>query len=155
MANHGYITTKKHLTTELLTAALNKISRERFGGKIRVEGPFPDAEDNWGHGTHLVHVAEGVSYPVWLSSHRKIEICHGPGTIVYWWVETVIINDLAVAFNGDISDDGVGRMGKGEPGKYPTFTSYLDAMRISKPMRQYHLSDARELCPNLKEWFGV
>jgi hypothetical protein len=129
MANHGFISTRRNLTPEILYDALVGISRERFDGKIEIV-----RDTGWGWGSCSIRIADDQSCPYWLKSRRKIETAHKCWGSLGWWIQTVFINDLAVRFDGTISDEGVREKWRGRKGKYPTFRKMLQ----EKLGRSYH-----------------
>lgn len=119
MANHGYVKTKQNLDADKLKAALDEINMKRFRNLLRIER----------QGKYLIVCVNGWDHmhrPLWLASKHKIELRHeiGGGNVANW-IEAVITNDLALAFNGLIYDDGVEETWAGEEGKYPTLAAML------------------------------
>jgi hypothetical protein len=64
----------------------------------------------------------------WLKTSKSFEIRHGGGGYFPWWVDSIITNEIALRFDGTISDDGVGEKWKGEEGYCKEFIEYLKKM---------------------------
>lgn len=83
------------------------------------------------------HFDVGFDYPwtvpLWVENVHKIEFRNGLHNWC-WWVQNVIHNELAVLYNGWISDEGVSEKWRGTPNKYPTFDSYLTARHAHLPL---------------------
>lgn len=121
MANHGFITTKRQLTVEKLKAALDEINKRRFRGLLELP---PDGDSGF-----VITVKDLVERPIWVASRRKIEIRHSCGGGDFaWWIDAVVLNDLALAFDGVISDEGVGDKWRGVENKYPRYLDFKKAM---------------------------
>lgn len=121
MANHGFITTKRQLTVEKLKAALDEINKRRFRGLLELP---KDGDSGF-----VITVKDLVERPIWVASRRKIEIRHGGGGGDFaWWIDAVVLNDLALAFDGVISDEGVGDKWRGVENKYPRYREFREEM---------------------------
>ena len=65
---------------------------------------------------------------------------HGGGGKFAWWVDTAILNEIAVRYKGKIADDGVGEKWDGVPNKYNDLYTYLDlSFQHCKPDIREHL----------------
>jgi hypothetical protein len=117
MANHGYVTTRRKLTTDRLEELVEGIGRARFDGSLRIsrDGGNVVVED----GLSLRTVSGGK-----IEARNHLDGEYGD------WIEAVVMNDLALALDGIISADGVNKTCKGVPGIYPTLRSYIKAMRF-------------------------
>jgi hypothetical protein len=138
MANHGYVTTRKKMTPEAITGLLNRLNQERFKGILVIEYSHHEGDDG-AYGRHLWEITFNHTVPeqsvcygnhrvCWLNTSRKFEIRHGGGGNFIWWIDHIITNEIAVAFNGSISDDGVGGRWNGEEGKFPSYRNYIEHM---------------------------
>jgi hypothetical protein len=135
MSNHGYVTSRKHLSPERVRKVFGVLNERIFRNRLRVDynySPEPDTSA-WGQHVWELTIPRSPGEPpyaqriCWLASRRKFEIRHG-GTDFAWWLGSAVINEIALAFDGTISDDGVTERWKGEPNKYDKFTEYADAM---------------------------
>lgn len=128
MANHGFVTVRMKLTPERVDKDIREIVKRRFKNALMVEGPslFDDKKT---HGWMLsVKDQDNWQFSIWLSSPRKLEFRHPLGAEWLWWAQVLVMTEeLAVKYHGIISDEGVGEKWKGNPLKYPTFESWLDA----------------------------
>jgi hypothetical protein len=117
MGNHGFVTTKKWLTGDRLEKDLKEIIEERFQNKV----PYTREDD---------YFEIGFNYPwkfgCWIENCHKVEF-RNPNADWCWWAMAVIQNELALRYNGLISDEGVGEKWKGVANKYPTFRNYIEA----------------------------
>jgi len=120
MSNHGYVTTKKWLKVDIIEENLKQILQNRFDGKI----PYCRNDDQFEIG-----FGYPWSFDMWVENVHKIEF-RNPQPTWCWWIMVVIQNELAIMYNGTISDDGVNEKWKGTPNKYPEFKDYL-AVRYS------------------------
>lgn len=61
----------------------------------------------------------------WLNNPRSFEIRHGGGGGNFiWWVDSLITNEVACFYDGNIGDDGYQGKEKGKPGLYQTYKDY-------------------------------
>lgn len=139
MANHGFVNLPLTITVEELHAALDEINKKRFKGLLRVEYDEPSKtfEVIVGKGKkfeehRLIFLRDDYDFSKdskWepQGSATRIEIRHGGGSRFIWWIDCVITNELAIKFNGYITDEGTGdEVIKSRPGLWPTFRTYLE-----------------------------
>lgn len=137
MANHGYVTTRKRLNGDKLAGMLAEINRDRFRGSLVIQ-----REDD---SFSVQYEEDGPARCLWLASRRKIEFRHGPDPLL-WWVEAVVMNDLALKVGGKISDDGVDQQWEGEEGKYPTFVAWQQGLYGQKNLASKCFAYSEFLC---------
>jgi hypothetical protein len=137
MSNHGYVTTKKHMTTDDINELFEDLNNTIFKGSLVVE----QAGDCWEIKTNHKH--SWGSRQCWLKSKRKFEIRHNASDEFIGWMDVVITNELACKFNGSISDDGVCQKWKGEHGKYPTFKDWVYALNPNPIARKFLYFDKK------------
>lgn len=78
-------------------------------------------EDNW----ELAYDDDySLARGFWLNNPRNFEIRHGGGREIMHWIDFHIRNEVALYYDGNISDDGCPGAEKGTPGKYPTFKDW-------------------------------
>jgi len=107
MANHAFVKLPKPMKNAGLLKMLKTINDKRFGGKLSIE--------KYSNGMTIEEL------PVWMASPKKVEIRHQLGGDVGWWIDIVVINDIALMTGGEISDEGVKeKKWKGVEGKYPS-----------------------------------
>ncbi len=113
MANHCYVKTKKKMTPELISGVLNNLNVNIFKNNLQIEYAIGD-KNSWG--PHLWFVdyqspIDNIKYAervMWLKTSCHFELRHGGGGEFAWWMDHVITNQLALKFNGTITDDGLG-----------------------------------------------
>lgn len=120
MSNHGYVKTEKSMSQEKVTKLLNDLNETHFKGNLKIELCEPPNIDEdklvfW----ELTYVGnDGKQYGMrqcWLNTQKSFEIRYcGPAGDFIWWVGSVITNEIAVQFNGIITDDGFNEEVKGE-----------------------------------------
>ena len=127
MSNHGYVTSKRWFKADQIEEDLKEIVSRRFGF-------IPIKRDDNGF-------AIGFGYPyeveMWVENVHKLEF-RNPMPQWCWWIQTVIQNELAIKYNGIISDEGVSEKWKGKANKYPTYDDWLDVaggMNLPKPLK--------------------
>ena len=131
MANHGWVKSKKVIPPELVSEILDELNKKLFKGNLQIEYSISTPESP-GYGEHtwvLRYVSEEkewASRVCWLDTPKKFEMRHGGGSKFAWWIDTAILNEVAVRTNGTIYDDGDDEKSKGVPNKFDTFKSYLD-----------------------------
>jgi len=118
MANHGFVTTNKWLTQDKVKEDIEEIISRCFKNKIFL---VINGDNSF---------SIGFEYPwnitCWFENCHKVEF-RNPAPDWCWWIMFVIQNELAIKYNGLISDEGTGEeKWKGIPNKYPTFKSYLN-----------------------------
>lgn len=90
-------------------------------------------------GWEIQYKGESNSFQIWLPTSRKVEIRHShhaPVSDFMWWVDASITNEIALAFDGTISDEGVEERWKGEPDYCPHFKDYLSKIWMRLPIEQ-------------------
>lgn len=122
MANHGWVKTRKTMDREKILSMFEEMGSSIFKGGMIAE--YNDQEQ-----VFVVRLAYGGNLWArkicWLETSRHFEIRHRSGSAFEWWIDTAILNEVAVRFNGTIGDDGVSDKWKGEAGKYNKFSDYL------------------------------
>jgi len=122
MANHGFVKCKKKVTFEALGKALVEINQDRFDNYLDIseghESWIVTCPNYWGRG----------DMPIWLKTSRTIETRHQHGGDLWWWVDSVITNELALKFNGRIADEGVSDTWDAKEEYYPTYQSWCEMM---------------------------
>jgi hypothetical protein len=133
MANHGFLTTRKQLTPEQVDRDIKEIIERRLGGIIKVTfDTYKDEPSKDGHwagwqfkpkeGT----VKEGhFEFGAWLNSRRKMEFRHPHGEWS-WWAQMILQQELALKYNGTISDEGVEERWKVTPRQIKKYFHYRD-----------------------------
>ncbi len=126
MANHGFISSRKHFVKEQVILDLQEINERRFKGLLKIE------DSNWGkNGSWFIsyHI-NGQDYPVgfniWIASKRKLEHRHS-GMWAYY-LEIVFSEELGAKYNGILSDEGHNNKWKPDPNKYDSYRSWLDEL---------------------------
>lgn len=126
MANHGFVSSKKHFKAKQVAKDLQEINERRFKGLLKIE------DSHWGeNGSWMIsYQVEGHSYPfafnIWIASPRKLEHRHTHGWAAY--VEIVFAEEIGAKYNGDMSDEGVSGKWKPNPNKYSSYKAWLDLL---------------------------
>lgn len=120
MANHGFVTTKRTIDSNRITTILNDLSVNKFNNLVTVK-----YDDNYWQ-IIPISVKYGSAISIWKTSRRKLEARHAPGDFMRW-VFAVALNEIALEYDGIISDEGISDRWKGEANLYPTFLSYVKA----------------------------
>lgn len=106
MANHAYVTTKKHMTPEKVRAVLDRLNKDIFFNCLEIEdATYWDDEPGW----IITIKGEDSQYQYrqcWLNSRRSFEIRHGGGISFLWWVDQRIQDEISKVFDGRVKDDG-------------------------------------------------
>lgn len=177
MGNICYLTPKDPINVEKITADLEQICQVRFQGLLEITQSWEDGRVNDFKGTAAIKsgyrptdgdVGEIVSgwrlefkdsdlgYNLYLHSTGDLSHKHRGNQLVFW-TSTLIHNELAIRYNGLISDEGIPDIWEGDTSKYPTYRSWVKAMHpiwMDKPTEEYlkaieHLKEADlEHCPN-------
>lgn len=129
MANHAYVTTRKVMSPEKITEIVERLNRDLFHNTLQIKhGPSKGDPLYWWDIVVAEADQEWGSRSFWLQTPRKFEMRHGMGGNFIWWIDTMICNDVALAYNGRRTDDGTGPMESLPvvPNQYPTYRSYLE-----------------------------
>lgn len=153
MANHGFVKTKNPMTPTKIQAMLEVLNDSIFKRNLKIEYHL-GTDTSWGpHNWMLSYYSDSIEWATrvcWLETKRKFEMRHGGGSNFAWWIDTTIINEVAVQFNGTISDEGGSNKWKGVPGKFNNFADYMDLMtkhiKNQETRKQFFLLD-REFVP--------
>jgi len=149
MANHGYVKTKKFMNAESVHEFLTNLNETVFKDVLNIK-----QEDNYWEISCKDEKIQGQRQ-CWLQTKRTFEVRHCYGGDFFNWIDAVIMNELAVKFNGMITDDGVENRWKGVPDKYPTFKSWMELMWShvkSKKFVSYFIGIAKTEAPKEHRW---
>lgn len=134
MANHGYVfDCKEPLDPRRIQEITEELCQTRLKGLFRVE--FTGEENPWGEHSWVI-LYNGISKKYnffkefWIGKYYNnskevpaIEIRHGGGDNLRWWIDWSLINLLAEKLGGTIGDDGADECAPNYE-KYPTLRSY-------------------------------
>lgn len=130
MSNHGWVKTRKIMDADRITNIFEELNQTLFKGNLKIEYKNSNDPEAWGeHCWYLVYKSNNQEWAervCWLNTPTYFEMRHGGGSRFAWWIDTAIINEIAVRHNGKIGDDAGSDRWKGEPGKYSKFSEYLD-----------------------------
>lgn len=131
MANHGYVKTRKAMPAAEISQLIADLNTSLFRGVLNIDYSASDGTDG-AYGPHtwvLAYRARNIDWVrrvCWLESPTHFEMRHGGGSRLAWWMDTAILNEVAVRFDGDITDDGNEGKWQGVPDKYNKFSDYMD-----------------------------
>ena len=166
MSNHGYVKSRKFMRPEEISKIIEEINQTRFKGNLVVEyHKHTPEEPGWGEHTWIISYIssedknEYIRKVCWLETSRTFEMRHGGGGDFAWWLDRVIVNEVALFYDGVITDDGDGSKDKGKPNYYLTFLEFEEMMLRhikEEHIRKYMLVKNFEwFCPpELKVDFG-
>lgn len=142
MANYGFLTTRYKLTADRVHADILDIVRIRFRDLLQVQRrDFNKRETLWGvQPKRAVRDAYMYEFEARLLTPHKMQFRHPPNQWAFW-AQVVITNDLALRYNGLISDEGVCEKWRGKPGVYPTYRSWLLGLYRTRMMIEQEMSD--------------
>lgn len=120
MANHGYVTTRKHLLADLINLDLMEINERVFKNKLTLTR---DATNYWTFEYPNPPDGRYYSFPVQLTNKNKLEFRHQMGDWNFW-AQNQVAEELALKYNGLISDDGVSEKWKAE-NKTPHYKDWV------------------------------
>jgi len=126
MANHGYMIARHKLNPNKIQNILEGLNARIFKRKLDIERG--EEGDYW----TIRYNKDGYEYvyrSCWISDDKptQFEMRHGGGSAFAWWVDACILNELAVQFNGTVTDDGIPDRDKGVKGKYYSFPKYINS----------------------------
>lgn len=144
MANHGFVTTRKTLTPEMVDRDIREIVERRFKNKLEIKydkvsenSPKKGTYDIWaGWEFHLPIPSKNdkrdwyYDFTAWIMSPHKLEFRHPHADWAFWAQSCVLQEELAYRYNGIISDEGVSERWKSSPErlkKYATYRKWLEA----------------------------
>ncbi len=115
--NHGHVTTKKKMTPVLVSDLLNQLNRDLFKEVMTIE-----YIKNSNKPIHVWSLYYGDEFWVmcWLNTSKKFEISYG-GRLFTWWMSEIISNELALKFDGIITDEKNKKKGKKELKSYQEY----------------------------------
>ncbi|MFA5130597.1 MAG: hypothetical protein WC477_06855 [Patescibacteria group bacterium] len=122
MANHGYVISESFISNEAFECAVREINSRRFGGLLNVS-PLEGSDAGW-----FLSLGEPAPFHVgrclWLNPVNEVEIRHG-GDDFEWWLDTVFMDELGLAFQGVLRDDGCDFSWSPKSDLYVTFADFL------------------------------
>ena len=118
---------------EQITAILEEMNKTLFKGNLKIEYANCVGDDSaWGPHTWILRYVsdnrEWASRVCWLNASKHFEMRHGGGSNFSWWIDGAVLNEVAVRFNGNISDDGAEGELKGVPNKFDSLYEFLERM---------------------------
>lgn len=126
MANHGFVSSKKHFKKEQVLLDLQEINERRFKGLLKIEDGAYGNKGAW----FVSYQDKGWNYPVgfhiWIRSARMLEHRHTRSWGYY--IELVFAEEMGAKYNGIMSDEGISEKWKPEPGKYSSYSTWLDIL---------------------------
>ena len=120
MANHAFVTSRKHFNSDQIERDIQEILTRRFKNKVGYTRQNDYFEIGFGDKPEYPW-----SFTMWLASRRKLEFRHPVGDWNHW-IFCVIQDEFACKYGGMISDEGVDGRWRGDPNKYLTFKNYID-----------------------------
>ncbi|RTK97766.1 MAG: hypothetical protein EKK64_00755 [Neisseriaceae bacterium] len=154
MANHAWVKTRKVMKPEQISDIIENLNKTKFKNLLKVDYHLATLEEpGWGEHTWLVSLGK-MQKVCWLETSRHFEISHGGGGgSLLWWLDISITNDVALRFNGNISDDGVSGKWKGKENYFPTLKSYLEDKLSFLPTEDREKAIKQEL--EFNEFLGL
>lgn len=131
MANHGYVKTRRKIRPEIITDLLKKMNDSFFKGNLEIKIEF---ETSW----HLYYISNNRTWAYrycWLEKPNRFEMRHGGGGYFAWWIDTAILNEVAILVNGTIHDDSDSIKSSGVSEKYSTLDKYLTCIYSNRNIR--------------------
>jgi len=137
MSNHGFVKTKKFMSAERISQMLDELNESHFKGILGYDYHESTADEpGWGPHTWLLkYVGSDWEWyrhndslrVCWLNTRRSFEMRHGGGGGHFvWWIDSVVLNEVAVRFNGIISDEGISDKWPGDADYARTYQDYED-----------------------------
>ncbi len=129
MANYGYVKTTETLTPIKITAALKRLNK-RFKGNLRWKYEHADEPHAWGEHVWMLEYRSPVDDRVyaervcWLDNERRFVMQHGGGSDFAWWIDSAILNEIALNHRGVIGDDGCAGWERGDASAYHSLFDY-------------------------------
>lgn len=131
MANHAFVKSRRYMHPSEITQIITDVSHKHLMGNLQISEDHrwweikyvsPNATGTWAH------------LSCWLPTRRTFEIRHGRGDFC-WWIDFLITNEVALFYDGTISDEGVEETWKGKPGKYDSIEEHKKVMQLGMPPR--------------------
>jgi len=125
MANHGYITSRKHFDAEQIENDLREINERRFKSLLTIE---PDSEWKDGKSWFISYKDKTWEWPEGFSirivSPQKMMHQHECGWALYLGI--VFSNELGAKHNATMSDECDDGEWEPHPSKYPTYKDWVE-----------------------------
>ena len=157
MANHGYVKTKQVMAPEATTSLIKKLNDTVFHNCLKIEYVEGGKPGDWGKHiwfiTALMDDGSEIGHRVcWLNNSKSFEMRHGGGGNFIWWIDQYISNEIALQFNGTISDDGCGdkEKPKNKFHKWRKYNKILCGWGNRKYIKNF---DAKKWIPN--KWISM
>lgn len=122
MGNLTFVTTRKKIDPDKITEVLNDMNESYFQNKLIIDFNGDD-KTAW----IITYNDNYVRGCMW-NRKKKISMKHGTGGYFYYWIHCVAMNQLALAFNGKLSDEGIDGSWEPEENYCRTFDAFLDTM---------------------------
>lgn len=127
MANHGFVTTRKRLKADDVEKKVIEYLGKKFKNTLRVERWCERDNGGMVAGWTVDHLSDDpyFGFQFYLTKSTMLEFRH-PTNRYMWWVQSLLVDEMARWCNGLISDEGCD--GKWKPErkeKYPTFRVWL------------------------------
>ena len=146
MANHGWITSKKKMNKEVISQLINDLNNRLFKNNLSIELQ----NDLW----LVSYFSEESPYTFatrncWLEKPTKFVMEHSGGSVFAWWIDSVILNEVAVKFNGTICEDGTDSKTQGTPNKFDSFEDFFNSFysHMRPEFRMYQMQTEQHCIP--------
>lgn len=130
MANNGWVTSRKKITAEKISSILNDLNARLFKHNLLIEIHKGTPESpGWGLYTWMLSYVSDQEYAsrvCWLETNRKFVMSHGGGSDFAWWIDTAILNEVALQVKGIIRDEADDRKQAPIANQYDNLQKYLE-----------------------------
>jgi hypothetical protein len=137
MANHGFVTTRKKLTPEQVDQDIREIVLRRFGGNVEVEynkcsknPPSKGSHNWWAHWEMKAKARFPKDVPDYMfefaasiMSPHRLDFRH-PHADWAFWAQMAVQEELALKYDGTVSDEGVSERWKVTPKTIEKYQHY-------------------------------
>jgi len=153
MANHGFVTFKQNVDPAKISALLERLNHEVFKDILKIKFSDNCGPECWGKQVwEISAVYNDQTYGeriCWMASPKKFEIRHGGGGDFIWWIDCKITNEIALEFNGTITDEGVDHKIEAKKDWCPTWKDYVKKLYSKLPEKLLELMFDKDIVPEI------
>ena len=127
MANHGYVLSRKTFKFEEVNSIIEKACNGKFLKVVEFESWRKGGPENWdkeGWELRCDISGEMFNLPIWIHNKNTLEYRQCYAGLFSQWVQSYIINELALNYKGWIKSEGMEGSWLPVKGKYDNFRKF-------------------------------
>lgn len=123
MANYAFVTTRRKMDPDRITEIIQDFNIKKLHRNLTI-----DRTENFWQLTYEELPSFSGYRTCTLVSPRRFQMRHNCGSPFMMWVDSFICNEVALEYDGTLSDEGISDRWKGRKGHYSSFKKYYELL---------------------------